>query len=95
MIFSKLYDENYRSVTSEYFTTLRTNERRTVEEVANAVGLKVSTYYHYEKGLRDMPISTFIALCEYYKKDYAEIFRYFNDETTARTLRAESHKNEQ
>lgn len=94
MILNKNYDENYLIVMSEYFSNLRKESRRTIEEVANAIGLKPSTFYHYEHGLRYMPMSVVINLSNYYGKSYVDVMMYVDQEATARTLRMESH-NEQ
>ena len=93
MLNNKLYDDNYRNALSEYFISLRNENRRTFEEVALALNLKPNTFYHYECGKRDMPISVFVDLCKYYGLNHVEVFEKINAEATARTQRTEGHAN--
>lgn len=76
-----LYDKLFYETLSEYFLALRSSTGKTSEDVALDLGIKQSTFYHYEKGLRAVPISVIKAVCEYYGKDFLEVFQYISKRT--------------
>ena len=51
---------------SENLWKLRTERGLAQTEVANAVGIRVLTYQHYEHGQREPRLSTLIALADFY-----------------------------
>lgn len=76
-----LYDNTYLALQSEYFINLRKQTGRSYDVVAYILNLKPSTFYKYEKGMRDMPVSVFVDLCLLYNKDYGEVFKELNKKT--------------
>lgn len=74
-----LYDRYYYETFSEYFSELRSRSGKTGEEVASDLGIRPSTFFHYEKGSRSCPISVMKAMAEYYGKDFYEVFRIIGD----------------
>lgn len=79
-----LYDRTYTEVQSAFFREQREKNGRTLDDVAYFVNVKKTTYYGYERGRRDMPMSVFIDLCRLYNLNYAKVFEQLNKETEKR-----------
>lgn len=83
-----LYDKTYTEVQSNFFAEQRKKSGRTLEDIAYFLRIKVNTYWTYEKGTRDMPMSVFIDLCRFYNLDYVKVFKDLNvltEKTCGRT----------
>lgn len=52
---------------SENLLKLRTERGLVQTDVANAIGVRVLTYQHYEHGQREPRLSTLVALADFYK----------------------------
>lgn len=52
---------------SENLLKLRTERGLAQTDVANAIGVRVLTYQHYEHGQREPRLSTLVALADFYK----------------------------
>lgn len=53
-----------KKILSERLRQLREKRNMTQAEVAEAVGIAVRTYQHYESGAREPNVSTFVALAQ-------------------------------
>ena len=76
-----LYDKLFHETLSERFIELRKKSGKNGEDVASDLGIKISTYYHYEKGSRACPISIIKAIFEYYGKEFNAEFQKVADRT--------------
>ena len=52
---------------SERLYQLRTKHHLLQKDIAEAIGIEVQTYQRYEHGDREPPLSTLIALADFYK----------------------------
>ena len=52
---------------------LRTEQKLTQQQVADGAGLSLRGYQNYERGLREPPLSTLIALADFYDLSLDEL----------------------
>lgn len=84
---SRIFDQCYNTVLSEYFIALRKERKRTLEDVAYFVGCNANSLYRYETGSREMPIDIFVKLCRFYGVDYEQAFTEINEKALLMAIR--------
>ena len=57
----------------EHLLTLRTKQGFTQPDVASGIGIALRTYQNYERGYREPPLSTLIAMADFYDLDLDEL----------------------
>ena len=83
---NKLFDKNYALAVSKTFTERMQKQHKSIENVANAVGVKYHTLFRYLDGSRQMPIDLFQKLCVYLDLDFAKTFQLVNQIATDTTV---------
>lgn len=82
-----LYDKNYARAVSDIFTEKMAIEHKSLEDVANATGVKYNTLYRYLNGTRQIPIDLFGKICHYLNLDFIDTFQLVNKIAVDTTVR--------
>lgn len=75
------YDAYFYKALSEYMGRKRVLSSRTVDDVAEIIGLPKTTFFQYESGNRKMPLSVFSKLCLLYNIDMNQAIKDIQDKT--------------
>lgn len=75
------YDSYFYKALSEYMGRKRVLASRTVDEVAEIIGLPKTTFFQYESGHRKMPLSVFGKLCLLYNVKMNDAIKEIQENT--------------